>query len=52
VALEEVLLLVLATGGRVEVVMVAIFELTHEEITGIHCSVDTDLWVGHDNITI
>ena len=51
VALEEVLLLVLAPGGWVEVVMVAIFELAHEEVAGVDGAVDSDLWVGHDNIT-
>ena len=51
VALEEVLLLVLAPGGWVEVVMEAIFELAHEEVAGVDGAVDSDLWVGHDNIT-
>lgn len=51
VALEEVLLLVFAPGGWVEVVMVAVLELAHEEVAGIDCAVDSDLWIGHDNIT-
>jgi len=31
--------------------MEAIFELAHEEVAGVDGAVDSDLWVGHDNIT-
>jgi hypothetical protein len=47
VALQEVLLLVLAPGCRVEVVMETVLQLPHEEVARVRLAVDSDLWVGH-----
>lgn len=50
-AFEEVFLLGLAASSGVKVVMVAVFQLPHEEIAGIDFAVDSDLWIRHVNIT-
>lgn len=46
-ALEEVLLLGAATADWVEVAVVAVLQLAHEEVAGIDLSVNADLGVGH-----
>lgn len=47
VALEEVLLVGRASGGGVELVVVAVLELAHEEVAGVDLAVNSDLWVRH-----
>ena len=46
-ALEEVFPLVLALGSRVEVVVIAVFEFSHQEIARVDLSIDSNLGVGH-----
>lgn len=45
--LEEIFLLVLAAGGGVEVAMVAVLELPHEEEARIDLAIDSDFGIGH-----
>lgn len=46
-ALEEVLLVGRASGGGVELVVVAVLQLAHEEVTGVDLAVNSDLRVRH-----
>jgi hypothetical protein len=51
VALQEIALLGLASGRVVELVMIAVLQLSHEEVAGVDLAVDSDFRVGHQIIT-
>ena len=46
-ALEEIVFDGLALGGRVEVVVEAVFDFPHEEVAGVDLAIHSDLWVRH-----